>query len=148
LNGYNSLVISDGVAKPRPAGDRAWAAFSYVCAPVATILGPLAIYLGSRRRSDFLREHTAQALNLWLTIAIYCIAPLALIPVSGLAWLVAMLVALVPAMLAVLYALVAAVRASQGRFFDVPGLFCFRMVRLAVPDACQNCSVKTVIHGY
>jgi uncharacterized protein DUF4870 len=58
-----------------PDGAR-WAMLAYLTVPFFGFLVPLAIYLMSRRRSQWLRAHAAQAVNVWLTEILYGLSAL------------------------------------------------------------------------
>jgi uncharacterized Tic20 family protein len=111
-----------------------WATLSYLGAIFVVPVVPLAVYLGRRHRSAFLRGHAAQALNVALTCLLYAVsgaiigallsfdnpndALLIMVPVATIGWLV-MLTQLVRA----------AAAASRGEFRRLPSWICTPMVR-------------------
>jgi uncharacterized Tic20 family protein len=120
---------------PRPGSrDARLARLGYVTLPLAGFVVPLAVRLTAGRRSPWLREHAAQALNLWLTGILYLLsaaitaAMLALDSPTVAAVVIGPLVALV--WLVTLGALArAATAAGRGQRYRLPRWLCSRIVR-------------------
>jgi uncharacterized protein len=123
-----------GIA-PRSRGSAARTAMlAYLTVPLFGFVVPLVVYLRTRRGPGWTRAHAAQALNVWITVALYDLSAaimgtmlsldspqIALIVFGPLVvglWLVA-LTLLVRA----------ATAASQGRDYAFPGWLCSRIVR-------------------
>jgi uncharacterized Tic20 family protein len=120
---------------PRPtAADERLGALSYLGAIVLGPLVPLVVYLARRRRSPFVRQHAAQALNVTLTGLLYAVsgtivgvmlsfdsgkAALAImVPIATIGWLI------------ILTHLVrGAVTASRGDFRPMPAWICSPLVK-------------------
>jgi uncharacterized Tic20 family protein len=122
-----------GPARAVP-GAASWAMLGYLTVPFFGFLVPLAIYLMSLRRSRWLRAHSAQAVNLSLTVLLYELSA-AIIgamlvldsPVVALAVTVPLAAALWLTALAFLVR--AALAARRGETFTFPRWLCTPMVR-------------------
>src|SRR5262249_23010235 len=68
--GNRPAAVPDALRAAVPQA-ASWAMLSYLTVPFSGFLVPLAIYLMSLRRSRWLRAHSAQAVNLWLTVLLY-----------------------------------------------------------------------------
>jgi hypothetical protein len=116
-----------------PADDKRLAAIGYFGLPILGFLVPLGIYL-LRRRSDEVRRHSVQALNLSLTMLLYGIC---IVIAGGVLALdstgVALAVVIVAAAMLWLtiagYAIAAGLSANQGGFRRIPGWLCATIVR-------------------
>lgn len=111
----------------RPEDERTWAALAHASALVAAILsagwlsflGPLAVYLYGRSRSDFVRRSAANAFNfnilLWVATIVGWIFFFTLvgIPVAVVLWLAVFVGS-------ILFHLIAALRAWQGHPYRYP----------------------------
>ena len=51
--------------------DERLAVLAYLAVPLFVFLVPLAVYLAALRKSQWLREHAAQAVNTWITLVLY-----------------------------------------------------------------------------
>jgi hypothetical protein len=120
---------------PHPTdNEELWATLGYLGAIFLGPIIPLWMYLRMRRRSAFLRRHTAQALNIALTCLLYAVsgaivggllafanandALLIMGPVAAAGWLV---------MLA--HLVLNAATASRGGFRQTPSWICTPLVR-------------------
>lgn len=125
-------------------GDRTVAAFGYLGMLVASIVIPFIFYLIKKNESPYLRHHTAQAINLSLTAAAYSLVAVlvgVLVPfldASGsqvLGYLAVACLVFVYAVIGVnvittlVFLIIAAVKASNGQYYRIPGWRCWRMVR-------------------
>jgi hypothetical protein len=116
------------------AADKRLSALSYFGAIVLGPLVPLVVYLAKRRRSPFVRRHSAQALNIVLTGLLYALsgtivgvllafdsgkAALAvMIPIAAIGWLI------------ILAHLVrGAAAARRGDFRQIPAWICSPLVK-------------------
>jgi uncharacterized Tic20 family protein len=111
----------------RPEDERTWAAAAHASALVAAILsagwlsflGPLAVYLYGRGRSDFVRRSAANAFNfnilLWVAAVVGWIFFITLvgIPVALILWLGVFVGSIV-------FHLLAALRAWNGQLYRYP----------------------------
>jgi len=126
----------------RPAGRRAWAAapdderlaaIGYLGVPILGFLVPLAVCL-LRRRSDSVRQHSIQALNLSLTMLLYGICILIAgvvlaLDSAGVALFVVIVTSAALWLAVAGYAIAAALSANQGGFRQIPGWLCATIVR-------------------
>jgi hypothetical protein len=128
---WNDSLVFLQEASSRPgSAQKTWAAVSYLGTVLpGGVVVPLLIYLCATGRSDFMREHAAQALNMTLTLAIYAVAALAFLPIWPVASMLLLAAAAIPEYTADVCALRAAIRAAHGRYDDIPVSLCFRMVR-------------------
>jgi uncharacterized Tic20 family protein len=115
------------------ADDERLAAIGYLGVPILAFVVPLVVCL-LRRRSDAVRQHAIQALNLSLTMLLYgiCIliagAVLAL-DSTGVAMVVVIMASAALWLAVVGYAIVAGLSAYQGGFRRIPGWLCATIVR-------------------
>ena len=126
----------DGAPGPARAvpGAASWAMLGYLTVPFFGFLVPLAIYLMSLRRSRWLRAHSAQAVNLSLTVLLYELSA-AIIgamlvldsPVVALAVTVPLAAAL--SLTALAFLVRAALAARRGETYTFPRWLCTPMVR-------------------
>jgi uncharacterized Tic20 family protein len=112
-------------AESRARSNEVLPVLAYLSTLVTWIVGPLLIYVTSRRKSAIIREHSAQAMNLAFTYSVYVIL---------IAWLVGSEMVFVLLFGAVnigsvLYLIIATAYAARGRSYRIPKLFCFPLVR-------------------
>jgi len=109
--------------------DVTWAMLGYLGAIFLGPLIPLAVYLIWRRKSQFLRYHSARALNMSLTVLVYLVCCLILGALLALDTVTLSLVVAVP-LVAVLWLLMlrylvrGAGAAQRGDSYDVPTWIC------------------------
>lgn len=103
-----------------PADERLWgllAHLSWILGAIVAIapLGPLVVFLVYKDRSPFVREHAAEALNLWITIYLVMAVsvPLMFVLVGFVTFAVAAIAGLV-------LSIVAAVAANGGERYRYP----------------------------
>lgn len=103
-----------------PEDQRLWATLTHIGGIFFNFVVPLVAYIVLRDRGQFIREHTRQALNFHITVAIASF-------VSGLLTIVLIGFVLLPVIgvLVVVFAIMAAVAANQGRFYRYPLTFQF-----------------------
>jgi uncharacterized protein len=121
------------VAPPADPGDQRLAILSYLGVPFLGPCLPLLIYLVSRRRSGYVRRHSAQALNLSVTTLLYGICALivaAMLALDSTGVALAVVLPLVAALwlVTVGYVIVACARARRGGFRELPGWLCATIV--------------------
>jgi uncharacterized protein len=119
-----------------PSDERMWGMFGHLSAIAASFLtlpflGPLIVFLVFKDRSGFVRGHSAEALNMTISLIIYEIAlsiVLGIITVVtlGIGSFLFFLLG-VPALVALVFTILAAVAANQGRVYRYPLII--RMVR-------------------
>jgi len=114
--------------------DVGWAMLGYLTVPFSGFLVPLAVYLTSLRRSRWLRAHSAQAVNLWLTVLLYELSAAiigAMLVLDSPAVALAVVVPLVAALwlTALAFLVRAAVAARRGETYTFPRWLCTPMVR-------------------
>ncbi len=117
-----------------PSDDRLWAMLSYLVAFVASIIGPLVIYLIKMNESRYVRYHAAQSLNMGITAVIYAaggtIAGIVVAIVThGWALLVLVPLFIVFAVAHLVFLILAAVAANRGELYRVPVILCLPLVR-------------------
>ncbi len=114
--------------------DKLVAALSYAGVVVTGPVVPLAVYVGARHGSPFVRRHAAQALNVALTWLLYALsgaivgallsfstvraALLVMVPLAVIGWLVM-----------VTYLVLAAATARRGGFRRIPAWVCSPLVK-------------------
>lgn len=124
----------DAPAAPAQPGDQRLAALGYLGVPLLGPCLPLLIYLFSKRKSGYVRRHSAQAVNLSLTAALYGICGLIAWAMLALDSIDVALMVVVP-LVAVLwlvslgYAVMASVSASRGGCRRIPAWLCATIVR-------------------
>jgi hypothetical protein len=131
------LTVLDGGragAPDRPADDAHWAMLGYLTVPFFGFLVPVVVYLVALRRSRWLRQHAAQAFNVWLTWLLYNLSAVIAggvlmldSPPVALVIVVPLIVALWLVTLAFLVR--AAAAASRGETYIVPRWLCTIVVR-------------------
>lgn len=112
---------------PLTREEKIWAMLCHVLAllrvlPVLwTILVPLAIWLAKRDSSRFVDWHGKESINFQLSVLLYHVVFGAIFWILGLSWFVNLaLEAFV-----VLFVLIAAIRASEGRYYRYPATIRF-----------------------
>ncbi|WP_255252743.1 DUF4870 domain-containing protein [Curtobacterium sp. 'Ferrero'] len=98
-----------------PEDQRLWATLTHIGGIFFNFIAPLVAYLVLRDRGQFVREHTRVALNFHITMAIaYFVGTLT-------SWLgIGLLILLATGVLSVVFGIMAAVAANQGRFYKYP----------------------------
>jgi uncharacterized Tic20 family protein len=119
-----------------PSDERMWGMFGHLSTIVASVLGlpflgPLIVFLVFKDRSSFVRGHSAEALNMTISLVIYEIAlgivcTIVTVVTLGLGSGLFALLA-VPGIAALVFAVLAAVAANQGRVYRYPLIL--RLVR-------------------
>jgi uncharacterized Tic20 family protein len=95
--------------------EKTMALLSHILTLVAGFIAPLVIYIVKKDESPYVRKHALESLNFQISIAIYAIASLILtIVVIGIFLLIAV------GILAVVLAIIATVKASEGKFYQYP----------------------------
>jgi uncharacterized Tic20 family protein len=114
--------------------DELLASLSYAGVIVLGPVVPLLVYLGARHRSQFVRQHAAQALNVALTWLLYGVSGAIVGALLALSTIRAALLVMIP--LAVIgwlvmatYLVLAATVASQGGFRQLPAWVCSSLVK-------------------
>jgi uncharacterized protein len=126
-----------GGAAPAPPAEPAnqrLAAVSYLSAPFLGPCVPLVTYLLSKHRPGYLRRHTAQALNLSITLLLYglcalIVAAMLALDSAGVAFAVILPLAAALWLTTLGYAVVASASARRGGFRQIPGWLCATIVR-------------------
>lgn len=123
-----------GTGPGERGSEEQWALFSYLGAIFLWLLAPLVIYLARRNASGFVRSHAAQAFNLTLTgtlFALSCVIVGALLALDTATVALVIMVPLLSALwIAVMVHLVrAAIAASRGEFYKIPGWLCVPMLK-------------------
>jgi uncharacterized protein len=126
----------ESASRPGPAepGDERLATLSYLGVPFLGPLLPLAVYLLKRRASAYVRNHSAQALNLSITAVLYTVCVLILGTMLALDNIVVALIVVVPLAVALWlitlgYVIVAGSAANRGDYYPVPAWLCATIVR-------------------
>ncbi|MBK8564230.1 MAG: DUF4870 domain-containing protein [Saprospiraceae bacterium] len=107
----------------QPTSDeKTMAILSHILTLVCGFIAPLVIYLIKKDESAYVRKHALESLNFQISIIIYCIgcAILTLILI-GIFLLIAV------GILAVVLAIIATVKASEGKFYQYP--FTIRLIK-------------------
>jgi uncharacterized Tic20 family protein len=120
-----------GSAEP---GDERLATLSYLGVPFLGPLVPLAVYLLKKRASGYVRSHSAQALNLSVTMLLYTVCALIVGAMLALDSIVAALIVGVPLAVALWlitlgYVIVAGSAANRGDYYPIPAWLCATVVR-------------------
>jgi uncharacterized protein len=98
-----------------PQDEKMWSILIHLSGILLSFIGPLIGYLVLKDRGPFIRFHTAQALNLQITLAIAYIAGtiLSLIVIGIFVLIAAGIIGLV-------FMIMAAVKANNGEFWKIP----------------------------
>ncbi|WP_369069282.1 DUF4870 domain-containing protein [Kineococcus terrestris] len=135
-SGRTEQYGSGGLAAMDPGSERTWALAGHLSWLAAWLvglpfLGPLVVFLVFKDRSRFVREHSAEALNLNIAMVVYSLVIGIITGIIAFATLGIgsfLLVATgVPYLIGLVLSIMAAVAASQGRAYRYPGIF--RLVR-------------------
>ena len=98
-----------------PDDEKLWSILVHIGGIVFGFIAPLIGYLVLKDRGPFVREHTAAALNFQLTMLIgYLIGAVTVLLVIGIFILLAVWV------LTLVFGILAAVAANQGRYYTYP----------------------------
>jgi uncharacterized Tic20 family protein len=124
----------NGYGPRGPSDDRLWALLAYLVAFVASIIGPLVIYLIKMNESRYVRFHAAQSLNMGITAVIYAMGGLIVgiiltIFTHGWALLVLVPLFIAFALAHLVFLILAAVAANRGELYQVPVILCLPLVR-------------------
>jgi uncharacterized Tic20 family protein len=118
-----------GAAAPVPLSEsdsRMWATLVHVGGIIIGFISPLIGYLVMRDRSQFVREHSATALNFQITMAIaHAINTVLVFVTLGLWGLIAWLVALAIWVVTIVFSIIAAMAANKGEPYKYPLSFPF-----------------------
>jgi uncharacterized Tic20 family protein len=133
--------VPDWAAEPAVArdADATWAMLGYLGAIFLGPLIPLAIFWLRRNKSQFMRYHSARAVNLSVTVLLYVVccailgAMLALDSVA-LALVVALLLVFVLWLVMLKYLIRGVGAAQRGEPYQVPGWICATVVSDAVTE--------------
>ena len=117
--------------------DELWATVSYAAAVVTWLIAPLAVYLTQGRRSEFVRQHAAQAFSLTLTVTVFAVSGAIIGGLLSLdsardALYVMGPVCFVFLLIAAWYLVRAARAASRGEFYRLPAWLCIKTRLLQV----------------
>ncbi|WP_432540870.1 DUF4870 domain-containing protein [Kineococcus sp. SYSU DK002] len=116
-----------------PSDERMWGMFGHLSAIAASFLtlpflGPLILFLVFKDRSGFVRGHTAEALNMTISLIVYEVVLFVVCSVLALfTFGLSYGLMVVPGIVALVFAILAAVAANQGRAYRYPLIF--RLVR-------------------
>jgi uncharacterized Tic20 family protein len=98
-----------------PADEKLWSILIHIGGIVFGFLAPLIGYLVLKDRGPFVREHSATALNFQLTMLIaYVVGAITVLFLIGIFILMAVWV------LTIVFSILAAVAANQGRYYTYP----------------------------
>jgi uncharacterized protein len=98
-----------------PDDEKLWSILVHIGGIVFGFIAPLIGYLALKDRGPFVREHTAAALNFQLTMLIgYLIGAVTVVLLIGIFILLAVWV------LTLVFGILAAVAANQGRYYTYP----------------------------
>jgi len=112
--------VQQGPSQLSPADERTWSIAAHLSPFLASLiglpfLGPLVIYLVFRDRGPFVRHHAAQALNFQIIVAIGLLISIPLMFV-----IVGFFTAAVIGVAAIVFQIVAAVEANNGKWYRYP----------------------------
>ncbi|WIE76882.1 DUF4870 domain-containing protein [Curtobacterium sp. MCSS17_007] len=98
-----------------PEDQRLWATLTHIGGIFFSLVVPVIAYLVLRDRGQFVKEHTRQALNFHITMAIaYLVAGLLTIVLIGFVLLP------IIGVLVIVFAIIAAIAANRGDFYRYP----------------------------
>jgi uncharacterized Tic20 family protein len=98
-----------------PADEKLWSILVHIGGIVFGFIAPLIGYLVLKDRGPFVRQHSAAALNFQLTVLIgYVIGTVTVVFLIGIFILMAIWV------LTIVFSILAAVAANQGRYYTYP----------------------------
>ncbi|MDF1701400.1 MAG: DUF4870 domain-containing protein [Planctomycetota bacterium] len=92
----------------------------YVGLPFGWIVGPLIVYLVKKDESPFVRDHAREALNMGISCTIYLIVSVVLA-----FFIIGIVTALIVTIGAIVYAIVAGMKANEGRSYRYPFIIRF-----------------------
>ena len=98
-----------------PSDARMWSIFAHLGGTFLSFLVPLVIYLVFKDRDPFVRRHSAQALNFHITLFIVYVVSIPLILI-----LVGIFTLMAAAISAVVFSIIAAIAANDGREYTYP----------------------------
>lgn len=105
-----------GTALEPSGNDRIWSMLSHLSALFGVgILLPLVVYLAMRRESEYVAANAREALNFHISIFIYCLCCIPLVFV-----LVGIPLLIVIGLGSLVLAIIAAVKASDGKVYEYP----------------------------
>src|ERR1039457_2601297 len=121
-------------ADPELASDERLAMVCYLGVPFLGFLVPLVIYIARGRRSGFVRDQAAQALNLSITALLYTVCVLIVGSILALDTISVALLIGVPLVAALwittlVYVVRAATAAGRGGYFRIPAWICATIAR-------------------
>jgi uncharacterized Tic20 family protein len=102
-------------AQVSPSDARMWSIFAHLGGTFLSFFVPLVIYLVFKDRDPFVRGHSAQALNFHITLFIVYLVSIPLILI-----LVGIFTIIAAAICAVVFSIIAAVAANDGREYTYP----------------------------
>lgn len=107
----------------QPTSDeKTMAILSHILTLVCGFLAPLIIYLIKKDESPYVRKHAVESLNFQISVVIYGIgAAILVFLIIGIFLLIAL------GILAVILAIIATVKASEGKFYQYP--FTIRLIK-------------------
>ncbi|QTV79014.1 DUF4870 domain-containing protein [Microbacterium sp. NIBRBAC000506063] len=98
-----------------PGDEKLWATLIHLGGLLVSFLVPLIGYLVLKDRGPFIRAHTATALNFQLTLLIaYVVGAILSVVIIGIFIILAAWV------LAIVFAIIAAIKANQGEWYQYP----------------------------
>ena len=98
-----------------PSDARMWSMFAHLGGTFLSFFVPLGIYLAFKDRDPFIRGHSAQALNFHITLFIVYLVSIPLILI-----LVGIFTIIAAAICAVVFSIIAAIAANDGREYTYP----------------------------
>jgi uncharacterized protein len=98
-----------------PSDARMWSMFAHLGGTFLSFFVPLVIYLVFKDRDPFIRGHSAQALNFHITLFIVYVVSIPLIFV-----IIGIFTIIAAAICAVVFSILAAVAANEGRDYTYP----------------------------
>jgi uncharacterized Tic20 family protein len=113
-----------GYVPVSPSDERLWGMLAHLGQLLFAFVAPLVIYLIYKDRSQFIRHHSAQALNFAVTGVVYWVV-LTLVTIITCGVGAILLVALAIAEL--VYLILAAVAANRGEWYTYPKFVAFPM---------------------
>jgi uncharacterized protein len=130
----DGLTSPAGVTAPAAPGNEHLALLGYLSVPFLGPCVPLVIYLLWRHRSGYVRWHSAQALNLSLTMILYGVCAViagAILALDSIGVAFAVIIPLAAALwlASAGYALAAGLAADRGGFRRFPAWLCATIVR-------------------
>lgn len=116
----NSFLGTESIPQTVPTGDeKIMAMLAHLLTLIAPILAPLIIFLIKKDESAFVAHHAKESLNFQITVAIVLFLLIITFVGIFLTWIVGIL--------ALVWVIVAAIRASEGKLYRYP--FSFRIIK-------------------